>query len=236
MRKSIHYFLVIVLITLVYSCNTKNNNETSLNVETEETQENESVALPMTAMILSHSVVDFDSWKIAYDAHDSVRKSNGLTIESVHRSFSDPNTVVVTAYTTDHESAKSFVSNPNLKDVMQKAGVNSMPKVSYWDIKWTRPGGDYPPFEGHYIIDHKVKDYDVWVEKFHKHDSTRKANGLLALLVGTNADSTNHVGMYIGVTNIIKANALLSDSVMVKLQIDAGVLGKPTATLIRVSN
>jgi quinol monooxygenase YgiN len=83
----------------------------------------------MATMFVRHTVSDYGNWKRAYDEFASVRKENGVTVASVHRDASDPNTIIVTHQFKDVDAAKAFAASEDLKSAMAKAGVAGPPEI-----------------------------------------------------------------------------------------------------------
>jgi len=80
-------------------------------------------------MFVRHTVNDYGNWKRAYDEFAPVRKENGVTVASVHRDASDPNTVIVTHQFKDLKAAKAFADSEELKSAMANAGVAGPPEI-----------------------------------------------------------------------------------------------------------
>lgn len=78
---------------------------------------------------ISHSVKDFSTWKEAYLAHGNVRKQYGIQDCLVLKSLSDDNQVTVIGVTNSATAFMEFTSNPDLKIIMEKAGVTSKPEM-----------------------------------------------------------------------------------------------------------
>jgi hypothetical protein len=87
------------------------------------------------AMILmvKHTVRNFDTWKPAFEEHQSVRERYGASGHLVYRSASDPNRVTVLTQFPSEQMAKAFMEDPTLRQVMQSAGVEGEPDISMWE-------------------------------------------------------------------------------------------------------
>jgi len=81
----------------------------------------------MTTLAVRHSVSDFDSWKIAFDGHEAVRRSHGAT---GHRVLRDGNDLLVLVDFPDAASAEAFKSDLALVTAMRNGGVQGVPDVS----------------------------------------------------------------------------------------------------------
>jgi hypothetical protein len=83
--------------------------------------------------VIEHHVADYDVWRKVYDGFASVQQAGGVTHESVHRSISDPNQVLVIHGFGTLEEAESFLHGGELRDTMQSAGVEGPPRVEIYE-------------------------------------------------------------------------------------------------------
>lgn len=81
----------------------------------------------MVRLFARHQVVDYDAWRLVYDAFD--RESLGVRQNAVYRSVDDPNDVTVCHDFDDRETAMSFASSEELKAGMIEAGVIGEPNI-----------------------------------------------------------------------------------------------------------
>lgn len=91
----------------------------------------ESNQLPPAAMIATHEVADWATWKAHFDGHERARKAAGILGHHINRGLDNPN--VITVY-----PAVSDMAHPGLKDAMQKAGVTSAPQVTFVTGGWAK--------------------------------------------------------------------------------------------------
>jgi len=78
---------------------------------------------------ITHGVKDFSSWKKVYDSGEKLRQKAGVNDYLLLRSLSDKNLVTVLGTSSSAAKFNQFVSNPDLKTAMDKAGVISKPEV-----------------------------------------------------------------------------------------------------------
>ncbi len=83
----------------------------------------------MARMFARHPVSDFEKWHAAYKEAASFQQENGVIAQSVHQNAEDPNDVTVVHDFSSLEDAKAFVSNEDLKSLMQDAGVSGPPTI-----------------------------------------------------------------------------------------------------------
>jgi hypothetical protein len=87
----------------------------------------------MTVAIILHRVADYDAWRKVYDSVGDMQKDGGVTQESVHRMVDDPNNVLVIHHFGDVETARAFFGRDDLRDAMQRGGVQGEPRVELFD-------------------------------------------------------------------------------------------------------
>ncbi len=85
----------------------------------------------MGTLIIRHKVKDYGKWRPVFNRHAGAQKSAGLTNPRVFRSSDDKNEVVILFDTDGTKKAKDFVSSPDLKETMAKAGVMDRPTVFF---------------------------------------------------------------------------------------------------------
>ena len=83
----------------------------------------------MVKVIVQHHVADYDRWHPVFSEHGDVRRKHGATGHSIHRSVEDPNTIVIVNDFATLDGARAFRSDPSLPAAMERAGVDSAPKV-----------------------------------------------------------------------------------------------------------
>ena len=83
----------------------------------------------MFRLFVRHDVADFGSWRKGYDDFDATRRGMGVTGDAVYQALGSPNDVTVTHDFESEEAATAFVSSPELKGAMEKAGVVGEPQV-----------------------------------------------------------------------------------------------------------
>ena len=75
-----------------------------------------------------HKVKDFDTWLKAFDAEGkAARAQYGLMDRAVGRDLDDPNIVYLAFAVTDMAKAKARSTSPELKKIMEDAGVIGAP-------------------------------------------------------------------------------------------------------------
>jgi hypothetical protein len=83
----------------------------------------------MVRLFVRHAVEDYQAWRKVYDEFDEQRRSMGVTGDAVFQSIDNPNDVTVWHDFDMAEAARSFASSDELRDGMQRAGVQGEPQV-----------------------------------------------------------------------------------------------------------
>ncbi len=81
----------------------------------------------MIYIYVSHRVADFNNWKPYFDKDEEARKSFGVEVRKLFRSSEDPNDIHILFEAPDEKSAQQCIERPELKQIMQQAGVISEP-------------------------------------------------------------------------------------------------------------
>ncbi len=177
--------------------------------------------------IVQHPVANYDTWKPFFDNDDSARIAYGLTTLGIGRGIDDPNQVILFFRVTDTAKASQFMDRPELKDLMQKAGVTAAPTT---DIVHTiRNDTTKTDVTDRLLVKHEVKDFDAWLKVFDKEGmETRKANGMIDRALARGNTDPNMVYILFAISDWSKANARMQSDELKKIMTDAGVQGTPT--------
>ncbi len=84
----------------------------------------------MATVITTHKVRSYEEWRPYFDADSERRSSVGMTNETVYRSANDPNEVTIMWETDNPSVLDQMMSDPELKNKMEEAGVISEPNFS----------------------------------------------------------------------------------------------------------
>jgi len=91
----------------------------------------------MIRMFARHTVSDFDAWKRAYDRFADRREAMGVLADAVFRGAESSEDVTVWHDFDDLDSARAFVSSPELEERMKAAGVVGEPQI--WFVERDLP-------------------------------------------------------------------------------------------------
>ena len=87
----------------------------------------------MAYMTVRHKVADFDTWKKVFDEHAATRKPGGSRGGWLFRNAANPNECFILWSWESLEKAQAFASSPDLREVMERAGVIEMPTITYFE-------------------------------------------------------------------------------------------------------
>ena len=85
----------------------------------------------MVQLLVHHQVEDFNKWKPFFEQHSDFRAQNGCKGGRVFRSSDNPNDLFILFEWDNIENVQKFAQSDNLKEIMQKAGVQGIPEVHF---------------------------------------------------------------------------------------------------------
>jgi class 3 adenylate cyclase len=85
----------------------------------------------LASMFVRLRVADFEKWKAAFDEFEPARRQATVTGHSVHRDADDPSVVIVAFRVQDLARARQFAASQDLRDAMQRAGVQGQPEFRF---------------------------------------------------------------------------------------------------------
>jgi len=86
----------------------------------------------MVYLNVRHTVADYAKWREGFDANESFRRAAGATgVKQVYRDHENPNFVTAIMQWDNTDNARRFTQDPQLKQVMEKAGVTSAPEIRF---------------------------------------------------------------------------------------------------------
>lgn len=223
------------------ACNSSENKTTTTEpatttdttAKTETPPSTSTPAGPTSIMSIKHKVANFAKWKIAYDAHDSIREANGLHNYVIARGTEDSNMVMVALKMDDVNKAKQWAAMPELKDRMKKAGVIGPVTMDYT----TTVMNDTTDIQQtvRLIVKHKVKDWDAWKKVFDAHKQARMDAGLTDRVLGYTIGDNHNVTIVFAVADVNKAKTFMNSKDLKDRMKEGGVEGKPSFFFYRIA-
>ena len=186
------------------------------------TEENQ---LPPAALMVSHPVADFDTWKTGFDAHESARRDAGILGHHINRSQDNPNSVSVYMAISDLDRAKAFSSSADLKSAMEDVGVTGPPEFSWMTpmreaVVWDR---ELPSM----VVTHTVADFDAWLEGYNAADELRTARGIVGHAANRSLDDPSLAIIYHQAESFETLQQFLDDPALQAAMRDAGATSAP---------
>jgi hypothetical protein len=86
----------------------------------------------MYVIAINHAVDDYEKWKQVYDTYPPTT-AGGAKFSRINRNIDDPNLISVVAGFDSLDTLKSFASDPQLKDLMHRAGVQGQPRIEIYE-------------------------------------------------------------------------------------------------------
>ena len=76
--------------------------------------------LASAAVIVTHAVADYETWKRAFDGDATARRNAGIVATHINRSAENPNLVSIYLAATDAAKLDAFLSSADLKETSSK--------------------------------------------------------------------------------------------------------------------
>ncbi len=186
---------------------------------------------PPVAVLVVHSVTDYATWKSVFDKHQSAREAASALGHDVLRAENDPNRIYVYVPGSNAEKLKGFVDSPDLRDIMQKAGVTSPPTITFM-----KPIADNTLNDtslASMVITHDVKDYAQWKTAYDAFAKTRKEKGIVGDAVNQVLGKPNSVVVYHQARDFKTLRALLNSAELKGAMERAGVTSAPDVQFVQ---
>lgn len=82
-------------------------------------------------LVIRHRVKDYSNWRNEFDSQLHWRQTHGERSFQVFTDDEDPNMVTVMCEWENLDSARRFISDPLLSEIMQVAGVLEQPTLYF---------------------------------------------------------------------------------------------------------
>lgn len=186
--------------------------------------------IPTTAVVVSHEVENYETWKRAFDQHAESRKRAGVVSTHINRDAAQPNFLSVYIAGTDAAKLAGFLSSPDLMSTMLNAGVKGPPRIAR-----ITPVEDRTQKEAlaGVIVRHPVADYATWKRAFDDHAGARAEAGILGYAVNRSSDDPNVVIVYLQARTIDQLRAFASSASLKDAMKTAGVTAPPELSFVQ---
>jgi len=83
----------------------------------------------MVTVVISHECKNYSVWRKIFDADEVNRSKAGFKSTGVYHSFDNANKITILGEAPSVDAIQGFLSNPALKEAMEKGGVIGIPEV-----------------------------------------------------------------------------------------------------------
>lgn len=188
---------------------------------------------PPFAVVVTHTVRDFDTWKRAFDAHQPAREAAGFLGHHVNRGVDDPNRVSVYLPAVDRKRAEAFLASDSLKMAMGEAGVTNKPEISLLTPVEDQHVSERPTAA--ILLSHRVADFGAWKRVYDSVDSARRNQGIIGHSVNQIADDPTSVLVYHQAETNAELERFVASPTLEDAMQKAGVTSKPEITFVSAS-
>jgi hypothetical protein len=181
--------------------------------------------LPPAAVMITHPVADFGTWKAGFDAHEGARRGAGILGHHLNRSQDDPNSVSIYMALSDLDRGKAFASSPDLKSTMEDLGVTGPP-----DFMWMTPMREAVVWDRELpamVVTHTVADFDAWLEGYNAADGLRASKGIVGHAANRSLDDPSLAIIYHQAETFEELRSFLEDPDLQAAMQQAGATSKP---------
>jgi len=186
--------------------------------------------LPPAAVIITHEIADWATWKTQFDGHEGMRKAAGVLGHHINRGLENPNVITVYLAVSDLAKAKAFSTSADLRNVMAAAGVKGAP-TAVWvkpvteQIVWDR---EVPAM----IVSHKVANFDTWLAVYKAAAATQQQGGIIGRATNQSLDDPNTVVVYHQAESHDTLKAFMANPGLKEAMQKAGVTSAPEVTFV----
>ena len=83
----------------------------------------------MVTVIISHECKNYSDWRKVFDADEGNRLKAGFKSTALYHSVDNSNKITIVGEAPSVDAIQGFLSNPALKEAMEKGGVIGIPEV-----------------------------------------------------------------------------------------------------------
>lgn len=190
----------------------------------------EQMQLPQAAVIMTHDVADWDTWKAVFDSHEGARKAAGMLGHHINRHADNPNRISVYMAVSDVARAQAFSQSPDLHATMSKAGLTSAPTATWvkpldQNLVWDR---ELPAM----MISHTVASLDTWFAGYTGAATLRAQGGIVGEAANQVLDDTGTVLVYHQAESQDALHAFIANPALKDVMQKAGVTSAPQVAFV----
>jgi quinol monooxygenase YgiN len=185
---------------------------------------------PTAAVVVTHEVENYETWKRAFDQHAASRKTAGVVSTHINRDAEQPNLLSVYMAGNDAEKLASFLTSHDLMTTMLNAGVKGPPRIA--KITPVEDKTHKDALAG-VIVRHKVADFAAWKRGFDDHAAARADAGILGHAINRSADDPNVVIVYMQARSLEQLRAFADSPSLKEAMKRAGVTSAPELSFVQ---
>lgn len=186
--------------------------------------------VPPAAVILTHEVTDWATWKRVFDGHEAARKAAGMLGHHINRRLDNPNVISIYMALTDVAKAQAFASSPDLHTVMASAGVKGAPSAT-----WITPVSEHIIWDREVpaaLISHRVANFETWLAGYNAAETVRQQGGIIGHAVNRSIDDPNLAIIYHQAASHDALKAFMANPGLKAAMEKSGVVSAPEVTLV----
>ena len=185
---------------------------------------------PTTAVVVTHEVENYETWKRAFDQHATARRTAGVVSTHINRDAAQPN--LLSVYMAGNDAAKlaGLLGSQDMMTTMLNAGVKGPPRIAK-----VTPVEDKTRKEAlaGLIVRHEVADYTAWKRGFDGHASARADAGILGHAINRSLDNPNVVIIYMQARSLEQLRAFTESASLKEAMKNAGVTSAPELSFVQ---
>ena len=186
--------------------------------------------LPPVAVVVRHTVADFDVWKSAFDADEDRRRAASVVGHHINRGENNPNDLSIYIAATDAAKIEAFATSDELKGAMEAAGVTSAPEMMWITpvreaVVWDR---QLPAF----LLSHTVANFNAWLKEYNEADELRASKGIIGHAANRSNDDPSVAIVYHQAESFDTLRAFLGDPELRGVMDAAGVTSAPDVSFV----
>lgn len=227
-------WMVIALVTLAWACGPAPETAKGDPVAAEAAPEPPDSGTRMTsaAVLVSHRVTDYETWKTAFEADRPAREEASCLGHYLKRGVDDPDLVYVYCLATDGDKLRTFLESSELAETLRKAGVSGEPTVTLMK-PMSRNLVSNQRLPG-IIVFHQVEDYATWRVAYDALEEFRRESGIVGHAVTQGYDDPHRVVVYHQADELDDLRAFVDSPELKEAMRRGGVIGEPEIHFIQV--
>ena len=185
---------------------------------------------PSAALILTHEVADFGTWKSAFDGHEEARRAAGVLGHHINRHVDNPNLLSVYLAVSDVAKAKAFAASDDLRHTLSEAGIKGAPSAV-----WVKPVSEAIVWDRELpamMISHQVAEFDTWLAGYAAAAVVRKQGGIIGAAANQLLEEPNTALVYHQAESLDALKAFLANPGLKDAMQKAGVTSAPEVTFV----